>query len=119
MKKAILALTLALAFSTAQAEFKTMTCITDDMSPNVDIKIDLGLDEAAVTLILFGNDVDEVPSTGPSIKVNLEDAYNLINGNGLMSFNNNQLILNLKDSSGTIKTSNGEEVKEFKLEACH
>lgn len=78
---------------------KTLVCVTSEMSPNIDIRIEFAKDGAVVKLIDFGSDVSEAPTDGWSSKVTLQEAQDLIKGNAAMAFT---------DSRGVRKNENGK-----------
>jgi hypothetical protein len=121
MKKSLLALCLLMVASISVAEVKTLTCMTNDMSPNVDIRVETGRENAVVKLIMFGNDVDQAPTDGLSQVVSLEEAKNLLAGNGILAFYNDandKLVVILKDGNGTIAISSGENVQIVQIDNC-
>lgn len=123
MKKIVLFLMTALLATSLQAkEVKTMVCMTSDMAPNVDIRVELEKDSAVVKLILFGYDVDVAPTDGPATTVTLKEARDLLNGNAQISFineNNDQVWIVMEKHNGTIAIPNGDRLSVFTIDNCH
>lgn len=79
---------------------QTLTCVTGDMSPNVDIRVAFNVKDAVVTLVTFGNDVDDAPTTGPSAVVSTEVATLLVEKNtGIIAFFNAEEVLPFSKAS--------------------